>query len=429
MALQQTFQIAQPSGLQGGQLQLATFSPQDSPQFFSGRLVRAQRAGQFLRGLMSVVHARYHIPAAMLEKILIQSDPVVTCHGNNSQTEALLRFEGLSGCCGAYARVDLLPAALEGEVLGKGTTNVDFSGPLIGALASVAGGQSMGLRVGAQEVSLVAGEREFIEKKVKLPLRWLRSFCESAVVFARQKLFAQVSPILGIRFLRSLPRSAQRQPIFLNPDLSTTARARPGAIPLQGVQRLQVLEPILASAKRLRIFYEELTGTTAWVVEDDDSRFTLALSSQVWRGFSGEGQLLTDLSQGEEVAASMRARLSWQSKLSTHEDKTAVAVLSAQGLLGYDHSQESFFHRDLPFDRQSIESIQPRLRDAKKLVAEKAVTLLSDQEAEVKSGSVHYRVSGDLCNCPWMAKHDLSRGPCKHLLAVQMVRDEQEENG
>ncbi len=38
-------------------------------------------------------------------------DPVVTSH------EDRLRFESFSGCCGVYARLDVLPGGLDGDVL------------------------------------------------------------------------------------------------------------------------------------------------------------------------------------------------------------------------------------------------------------------------------------------------------------------------
>jgi hypothetical protein len=41
----------------------------------------------------------------------------------------VVRFEAFSSCCSTYARVDFLPAALDGERSGRGTTNVDFNAP------------------------------------------------------------------------------------------------------------------------------------------------------------------------------------------------------------------------------------------------------------------------------------------------------------
>jgi hypothetical protein len=47
-------------------------------------------------------------------------DPVITA--SNSK----LRFEGFSGCCGAYMMAAIPAAAIEGSFLRRGTTNVDF---------------------------------------------------------------------------------------------------------------------------------------------------------------------------------------------------------------------------------------------------------------------------------------------------------------
>ncbi|AGC48099.1 hypothetical protein MYSTI_06826 [Myxococcus stipitatus DSM 14675] len=45
-----------------------------------------------------------HSPA-MLHRILLEADPVVTCGCG------MLRFEGVSGCANTYARADLTPSA------------------------------------------------------------------------------------------------------------------------------------------------------------------------------------------------------------------------------------------------------------------------------------------------------------------------------
>ena len=127
------YQYLQPSLLEGGRLQFATSSPLISkpPHFFSGQLIRPRRTAGLLRGLMNIVRSRFHIPAAMLNRILAESDPVVTCSDDR------LRFDGFSACCGAYARIDLLPDSVDGETFGRGTTNVDFNQPMLTALAKI----------------------------------------------------------------------------------------------------------------------------------------------------------------------------------------------------------------------------------------------------------------------------------------------------
>ena len=83
----------------GPQLALATFCGKaENPYFFEGRVARPRLTADLLRALMDVVRARFHIPAAMLARILAAADPVVTCNDDR------LRFEAFSGCASAYAR-------------------------------------------------------------------------------------------------------------------------------------------------------------------------------------------------------------------------------------------------------------------------------------------------------------------------------------
>ena len=99
-----------------------------------------------------VARSRFHTPPAMLHRILLAADPIVTC------TDGRIRFESLSACCGVYARLDLLGGALDGEVLGRGTTNVDFGAEMRAALAGVDVG-TLWLEIGLDEVEVRAGDR------------------------------------------------------------------------------------------------------------------------------------------------------------------------------------------------------------------------------------------------------------------------------
>ena len=77
--------------------------------------------------MADVAQTRYHQPRPTAMR-----DPVVTCDGDR------LRMESFSACCGAYARLDILQPALDGEVHERGTTNVDVNGPLRETLAASA---------------------------------------------------------------------------------------------------------------------------------------------------------------------------------------------------------------------------------------------------------------------------------------------------
>lgn len=82
-AIEHTYRYPQPSSFDAtaGRLKLAVMSVGDQPHpcFFRGKLTQPKRAAQMLRALTDVVQARFHIPAAMLARIALQSDPVVTC--------------------------------------------------------------------------------------------------------------------------------------------------------------------------------------------------------------------------------------------------------------------------------------------------------------------------------------------------------------
>ena len=78
-------------------LQLATSGGvAESPYSFQGQVKHPRVTAQLLRVLSRVVAARFHIPPAMMRRILASRDPVVTSGGG------MLRFEGFSGCCSTF---------------------------------------------------------------------------------------------------------------------------------------------------------------------------------------------------------------------------------------------------------------------------------------------------------------------------------------
>ena len=79
-----------------------------------------------------------------------------------------------------------------------------------------------------------------------------------------------------------------------------------GGIRVGGVQRLHILDDLARHAKMLRIYADEQNEASAWELVLDEARFTLSLSPDVSRGFSGEGQVLAELAgrRWEETLAS-----------------------------------------------------------------------------------------------------------------------------
>ncbi|QDU98574.1 SWIM zinc finger family protein [Lignipirellula cremea] len=433
-------------------LRLATFrSGEDpSPFFFEGRLARPQQTAELLRAIMTVVQSRFHIPAAMLGRILAEADPVVTANDDR------LRFEGFSACCGAYARLDLLPGAFAGTVAGRGTTNVDFNPPMLAALARVKATDKVSLAVGADQVVLQQQESEVVEKKVKLPVRWLKGFVEVQTVQSRMQHVHQIPALHALRFFRSLPRmKTNRRATFVTragQGLRLSQVEAKDAVRVGGLERLGVLESLARKADRLDVYTDALTGASGWTLTFPDCRFHLVISPEVWRGFSGEGQALRSLATVDKTSLDkVRASLVWQAVID--RDQLAAAaklppatvddllkMLGARGLVGFDLSEQAYFHREAPFDVSQVEKLQPRLIAARKLIDAEKVQLKQQTKTradfEVAGTGVIHRVtisSGNetafKCTCPWHNKHGVERGPCKHILAAQIVLEESEAKG
>lgn len=430
-------------------LRLATYrtGKDASPFFFEGRLANPQRTAELLRSVMTVVQSRFHIPAAMLGRILAEADPVVTANDDR------LRFEGFSACCGAYARLDLLADAFDGDVRGRGTTNVDFNQPMLAALARVKRTDDVSLAVGADRVVLKQQTSDVVEKKVKLPARWMKGFVEVQAVQSRMQHVHQIGAIHALRFFRSLPRmKTNRRTTFVTRSgqgLRLSQVETKDGVRVGGLERLRVLEPLARNADGLDVYSDEATGASAWTLTFSDCLFHLVISPEVWRGFSGEGQALQSLAQADEsLLPAVKASLKWQSvldrdqiakasKRTPDEIDFALQTLGTRGLVGFDLSEQAYFHREMPFDLSLVEKLQPRLIAARKLIDADKVRLQKRTKTTVDftvdGSGVEHRVSVRSgkeatfkCTCPWYNRHGVSRGPCKHILAAQIMLAELE---
>lgn len=420
-------------------LRLATFGGVDeNPYFFRGELRQPRRVADLLRSLMEIVHARFHLPGIIVRRL---ADPVVT------SSEGALRFEGFSNCCSAYARVDLLPESVRGDVVGRGTTNVDFNAPMCAALAKVRSADQVYLSVGQDAVELSRNKESVVERKVALPIRWLKGFVEVQAFSARMTPRLELSGIEAHRFFRALPRANVKSAWIVpaGKGLRLSQRETQNSVRIVGGERLRTLENLAQQARRLRIHFDESTGASGWELDLPDCRFHLLLSPEVWRGFSGEGQVLREIANEswKEILPRVRAALTWDAsidaaalarkvKAPTERISQALAALGARGLVGFDLAAGQYFQRVLPFDLSLVDALQPRLLDARKLIANGAVRILSKTEDIIEAGvagtDVEHRVrlsdAGSRCTCPWFAKHRNERGPCKHILAVQIASDE-----
>jgi SWIM zinc finger len=333
----------------------------------------------------------------------------------------------------------------------SGTTNVDFNPPMRAALAgAVATAGQILLKVGDEEVTAVTEQACVTERKVELPARWVKGFGEVSALHARMRLVAELAAEDAQRFISGLPRTA-RGPLWAVPagrTLALTGSPRPGIACLAGPERLGELRPLLRFTKKLRVYAPPGSGgagavlpaPSAWELSlgATGARFTLTVSPEKYRGFSGEGALLGALAAPETAPGDAElislllgwgpvidlARLTTAADLSSERTVAALATLATSGKVGYDLADSAYFHRELPLGA-GVERVHPRLAEARALVSAGRVTLTEggamSGNHRVTFGPGQGSLTGDTCTCPWWGKHRGTRGPCKHVLAARIA--------
>ncbi|MEU8068734.1 SWIM zinc finger family protein [Micromonospora sp. NPDC049151] len=432
----QTYRYLQPSALRAAGLDLQTCGgPAANPRFFAGFLTAPAAAAAGLLAVAEVARTRYHQPVNPASL-----DPVVT--GSRGR----LRFESFSGCCGVYARMDVLPAGLDGEISGHGTTNVDVNPPLREALARVGGIEPLHVAVGPDDLTVSTMDGAVVERKVPLPGRWLRGFAEVHMLTAGFEPRAEIPATEAAAFLRRLPAANDRSVLWAVPagrTLRLTSRPVPGAVCLAGAGRLAALRGVLRHARSLRVYGPAVrAGSPAlpstWELDTGALRVSLTLSPEPYRGFSGEGAALAALAGDDVVddAELVGALLNWDpaidvaaladaAALPDERVRAALAQLGTAGRVGYDVADGAYFHRVMPYDAGRAERDNPRLVGARALVERSAVER-DGENATVRTDDEVYRVrrhpdGAYSCSCRWWARHRGQRGPCRHALAVSMV--------
>ena len=435
------YQYAFPSALLhaagGDNLFLAKYSEvqkKDAPCFFWGSLSDPYTVARCLIGLSNVVKSSFNLSPFELAKL---KDPIVTA-GNEK-----IRFEGFSHCAGVYARVDILPGGYDGEFPENGTTNVDFNQPMISALSRINKNEKVVLSVGKKEIAIQSGNEKIVERKVPLPVKWIKGLTTVQLFLSQAEREFSFTRIQALQLFQSIPSGKPKADYYLvmrgnKPMFSPVKSAN--AICVGGVQRLKLIEPLLAIADELRVFPHPTMQSTTWQLYFGNIRFSLSLSRDAWRGFSGEGAALESLI--EDVPDNWIDALDKYSYANQVFNPTLLAVnegldlqmldnitgrLSAMGLLGFDLDENNFFYRRLPFKLNRILSLNPRMKDAEKLLEENKVEILSKTDSRVEarvagsgvSHSVILENEKERCTCTWFSRHQGERGPCKHVLAVK----------
>jgi SWIM zinc finger len=403
----------------------------DEHTFFDGRLTRPDVTARLLLVLSQIVRTHF------FDARPPQMDPIAT------SSPSMVRFEGFSGCCGVYARVDLDQRAFAEASQTFGTTNVDFNPPMIAHLARISRSDDTSLAITRDSVSIETESMKTVEKRVALPKRWVKGLSEVQAYQTRLARYHSFRPAAIAPLLQSVAKcgSGLQHLVVQGSSIRLSQRTQPGAMPIGGAARLRVILPLLSIADEVSFWCDADSQTSAVTVETMVGRLWLVLSPGMQRGFSGEGQVLTALAENEwqPLVDDLYDLLGWQSQLDPAElavrlgcraekARDALFALSTRGLAGFDAHSGYYFHRELPLDVDAIEKDQPRLRAARKLFDSGAVRILrrdGDQyDVEVPGSGVNQfvrlRPDGDRCSCIWFSRHQDQRGPCKHVLAARL---------
>jgi hypothetical protein len=404
--------------------------------FFWGQIKESFLLARCLVALSNIVKSSFSLTPADFARM---KDPIVTAGSER------IRFEGFSFCAGVYGRVDVLPDGFDGEFPANGTTNVDFNQAMISALSRIQRNEKVLLSVGQKDVTVQYGGQKLVERKVPLPVKWIKGLTTVQVYLSGSENLHVFNKIQALQLFQSIPPGKPKSDYYLvvraGKAILSPVKAS-GAICIGGIQRLRLLEPLLPFCDKLVVYAQNSMQSTTWQLHLGAVRFTFSLSREAIRGFSGEGAALNDML--EDVPDALIDAMDKYSFANQVFNPTLLAIeegldfkkidnlaarLSAMGLLGYDLDENQFFYRRLPFKLSRILSLNPRLKDAQNLLLENKATILAKSakrtEARVEGSDVNHIVilegEQERCTCIWYSKHAGDRGPCKHILAVKKL--------
>lgn len=408
----------------------------DVPCFFWGDVSQPFILARCLITLSNIVKSSFNLSPFQMALL---KDPIVTA-GNGR-----LRFEGFSHCAGVYARLDVLPDGLHGEFLENGTTNVDFNQSMITALGSIRLNERIMLSVGEKELGLYKEEEKVVERKVPLPVKWIKGLSTVQIYLSESEKLYCFNKIQTLQLFRGIPKGPIKSDYYLiirgNRPMFSPVKSV-DAVCVGGLHRLRLLEPLLPYIDQMQVFPHAHMQSTTWQLRMGNLRFSFSVSREAWRGFSGEGAVLNSLIDDipdEWIDALDKYAYANQSfnpsafalneNISLEKTVNLTGKLAAMGLLGYDQDENGFFYRRLPFKLSRVVGLNPRMKNAEKLIAEGKVEILNKNaartEARVEGTGVHHTViienDKERCTCEWFSKYQDERGPCKHVLAVKKL--------
>lgn len=354
-------------------------------------------------------------------------DPVITVHPDR------LWFEAFTQDLGAYAslRVDPSVFATEGEVR-CGTTNIDFTAWLWGALGEMRSSRATHFRVGAEgfEVRTESAGGRF-EQKVELPDRWVRGFLQVQAAMALPGTRLRLRPVdllAAIRFLthhkaKVSPRGlryemepGQDAALLIEPwdhrvplVGATHGYTELRAIRTWGRRKLKLIEPLLPFAEHVDVYLKGRAMPSFYAVRLPGMTFLLGLSGTgAGSGFGGD-TALDLLSDTERSTAEAQQRvldalaprfhagteaLAAETGLPLADTANALAALNRGGRVMFDVEARDWRHRELfapPIDTAALFPPDPRKEAAQALLARDGGVRVTGAQAEESRKLRRYR--------------------------------------
>ena len=416
---------------------------ENDPLFFNGEIINPTIVSGGLLVLADIVSTRYfkYVPVD-------QRDPILSAQGDR------LRAECFSACNGVYARMDVFQSALDGDIL-YGTTNVDIGSNLRKSLFNVKQGDRLKFRIGDDGWKALHSKNLdgsvltdiHIQRPVKMPDRWVRALGNCAILHQNMEYKFHIEGMQAKSFIAMLPSvTGKEKSGWLTPTktgVMLKSREEKNSVYISGLHRLSALKKVMSNVNSIFFYAPENDEPGQMMIEVcmTGANITLGLTAKSYEGYSGEGALLDSLSTTKilECADKIDNILNFESRLDIdkisksigivkNDMNDAMELLAVSGKLGFDVRERAFFHRELPDDPDRVLKDNPRLVGAKKLLED--TEYIEDNIWHVRSGETTYRViyptdenlENAKCTCTWYLKHQNSRGPCKHILAVKLKK-------
>jgi len=306
-------------------------------------------------------------------------DPVITVHPDRIFLEAFSQDQS------AYAALIVDPKLFEtmGEVV-TGTTNIDFTAWLWGALGEMRTSRSTTFRIGPEgfEVKTSSAGGRF-EKKVDLPETWVRGFLQVQAAMGMPGTRLSVKPIdllAAIRYLRHSKAKVSPRGLRFEfaPGEDATLVLEPWeyAVRLEGAEhnytehkttrvwgrrRLKLIEGLLPFAEHVDIYLKGRALPSFYAVKLPGMTFLLGLTGWSGSGFTSTGgfDLLADAAASDDAQlAPALALLREKFHVSIDQLATTLSIdkvaasrvlvrLCRQGRAMYDVESRDYRHREL----------------------------------------------------------------------------------